>query len=411
MKAIIKKRPQKDQPWYQGLELQEKPEPKIIRDDQVKIKVLAASICGTDLSIYKGTQALHDSMENNAQEEVIVGHEFAGQFETAGPKALLEIAKKLYSQRFAGAAIADFLSKHSFETLAGDSEFPEFLKNYFYLSAEMHLVCWTCRPCQMGQYHACQNTRIKGLHEDGAFTGYVVVPVSNLLIFAKGEIPLEIIAFMDAIGNATHTVQAAEIKKGDRVLVTGAGIQGLMAVAIARHLGAEKIFLTDASNPARGLTAEKLAQTKFALAKKLGADDCFDMAVEGEGSRLSQVIGQATGGSGVDAALEMSGYYPALDDALRNIRMGGTVALLGLPSGKKEIDFSRDIIFRGITVKGVIGRRMFSTWELMRQLLTSGLSEVILQNGIISEVLPLDDFQKGFDQMLSGDAYKIILKP
>ncbi|MFI5206352.1 MAG: zinc-binding dehydrogenase, partial [Candidatus Paceibacterales bacterium] len=245
----------------------------------------------------------------------------------------------------------------------------------------------------------------------GAFAEYVVVPVSNLLLFAKDEIPFQIIAFMDAIGNATHAVQAAEIKKGDFVLVLGAGIQGLMSAAIAKQMGAAKIFLTDVSMPARGLTHEKLLRTKFTLAKSLGADYCFDMADAKEKELLYQQIKKETDATGVDAALEMSGSYLALEDALKNIRMGGTIALLGLPSGTKEINFSRDVIFRGITIKGVIGRRMFSTWDLMRSLLAGGLAQKILDNHIISHDLPLKDFQKGFDAIKAGDAYKIILRP
>jgi len=411
MKAIIKKRPIAGQQWYEGLEIKEKPEPKIEKDDDVKIKVLAASICGTDVSIYKGTKALQDSMTNNVSEEVIVGHEFAGQIEEVGLKARQEIVSKLYAQVFRNQKINDFLSNRKKDELADDPELMDFLKDNFYVSAEMHIVCWKCRQCLLGEHHVCQHTKIKGLHEDGAFAGYVVVPVSNLLLFEKGEIPLEIIAFMDAIGNATHTAQAAKIKKGDSALVLGAGIQGLMSLAIAKQLGASTIFLTDASNAPNGLSHEKLEKTKFALAKKLGADYCFDVATKEGRQALGEKIKKETDNTGVDVALEMSGSYFALEDALKNVRMGGIIALLGLPSGKKEIDFSKDIIFRGITIKGVIGRRMFSTWELMRYLLTNGLARKILDNHIISHDLSLEDFQKGFDAIKAGDAYKIILRP
>ncbi|MEK7061780.1 MAG: zinc-binding dehydrogenase [Patescibacteria group bacterium] len=411
MKAIIKKRPVPGQKWYEGLEIKEKPEPQITKDDEVKIKVLAASICGTDVSIYKGTLALQDSMANNILDEVIIGHEFCGQIEEAGISACKEIVNKLYSQSFNDPKITDFLLNNKKDELVNNPELLNFLKDNFYVTAEMHIVCWQCHQCLLGEGHVCQNTKIKGLHQDGAFTKYVVVPVSNLLLFAKGEIPLEIIAFMDAIGNATHTIQSAEIKKGSSVLVLGAGIQGLMSIAIAKQLGASVIFLTDASNPNNNLSSEKLLNTKFALAKKLGADYCFDVTDESNRKILYEQIKKETNNTGVDAVLEMSGSYVALEDALKNIRMGGIVALLGLPSGAKEIDFSKDIIFRGITIKGVIGRRMFSTWELMRSLLTNGLSQIILDNKIISHDLPLEDFQKGFDAIRSGDAYKIILRP
>jgi threonine 3-dehydrogenase len=206
-------------------------------------------------------------------------------------------------------------------------------------------------------------------------------------------------------------VQTAQVTQGSSVLVLGAGIQGLMAVAVAKKMGAGKIFLTDASMPSRGLTHQKLQETKFALAKKLGADFCFDVADDAGKQSLMQTIKQETQNTGVDAALEMSGSYYALEDALKNIRMGGTIALLGLPSGKKEIDFSRDIIFRGISIKGVIGRRIFSTWDIMKSLLTGGLAQTILDNHIITHDLPLEKFQEGFDAIKSGDAYKVILRP
>jgi threonine 3-dehydrogenase len=411
MLAIIKKRPVPGQPWYEGLELKEKPEPRIQQDRDVKIQVVAASICGTDMSIYRGTDALRSSMANNAADEVILGHEFCGQITELGNIAKQEIANKLYSQSFHHSTVEEFLSRHSKETIASSPEFMDFMKDNFYVSAEMHIVCWQCHQCLLGEGHVCQNTIIKGLHQDGAFAKYVVVPVDNLLLFAKGEIPPEIIAFMDALGNATHTVQTAQVAQGSSVLVLGAGIQGLMAVAVAKKMGAGKIFLTDASMPSRGLTHQKLQETKFALAKKLGADFCFDVADDAGKQSLMQTIKQETQNTGVDAALEMSGSYYALEDALKNIRMGGTIALLGLPSGKKEIDFSRDIIFRGISIKGVIGRRIFSTWDIMKSLLTGGLAQTILDNHIITHDLPLEKFQEGFDAIKSGDAYKVILRP
>lgn len=411
MKAIIKKRPIPGQKWYKGLEIKEKPEPQIEKDNEVKIKVLAVSICGTDVSIYKGTQALQDSMANNVLDEVIIGHEFCGQIEEIGLSARQEIVNKLYSQPFNDQKINNFLFSHKKDELANSAELINFLKDNFYVSAEMHIICWECHQCLLGEGHVCQNTKIKGLHQNGAFTKYVIVPASNLLLFAKGEIPLEIIAFMDAIGNATHAVQAAKITKGSFVLVLGAGIQGLVSLAIAKQLGASKIFLTDVCEPNKSLSFEKLENTKFALAKKLGADYCFNVADELGRKALYEQIKKETNNTGVDVALEMSGSYYALEDALNNIRMGGIIALLGLPSGNKEINFSKDIIFRGITIKGIIGRRIFSTWQLMRSLLINGLSQKILDNKIISHDLPLEYFQKGFDAIESGDAYKIILRP
>ena len=176
-----------------------------------------------------------------------------------------------------------------------------------------------CYQGLIGEGHACRNTYIKGLHKDGIFAEYVVVPVKNWLLFAKGEIPPEIIAFMDAIGNAMHTVQSADVI-GKSVLVLGAGIQGLMSVAIAKKLGASKIFVTDAARPDTGLNHNKLEEKKFSWAKSLGADFCFDVATKEGQQALREAVQKETASTGVDAVFEMSGSYKAYGDAFKNIR-------------------------------------------------------------------------------------------
>ena len=410
MKAIIKRRPQSGRDWYQGLELVDKLEPQIERPDQVKLKVIAAGICGTDVSIYNGTEALKNSMSSLETPEVIVGHEFCGQLFEIGQEARKHLAGLLYGRHFKNPAVKQFLQSHEPQSLADDPELLPFLQDNFYVSAEMHIVCGKCYQCLIGEGHACRNTYIKGLHKDGIFAEYAVVPVKNLLLFAKGEIPPEIIAFMDAIGNAMHTVQSADVI-GKSVLVLGAGIQGLMSVAIAKKLGASKIFVTDAARPDTGLNHNKLEEKKFSLAKSLGADFCFDVATKEGQQALREAVQKETASAGVDAVFEMSGSYKAYGDAFKNIRMGGTLSLLGLPSGKLEVDFSKEIIFRGLTLKGIIGRRIFDTWDMMRSLLTSGLSEVILENHLITHDLPLEKFEEGFRALKSGDGLKVILRP
>lgn len=411
MKAIIKKRPALDQEWYQGLSLAEKPEPQVTKPNEVKLKVKYAAICGTDVSIYKGTEALKNSMSSLKTPEVTIGHEFCGELVEMGEDARQQIVDLLYSRHFHNQKVSDFLSGHQPADLIESSDLLPFIKDNFYLTAEMHIVCGRCYQCLIGEGHVCRHTFIKGLHQDGAFAEFVVVPAENLVLFAKGEIPPEIIAFMDAIGNAVHTVQSTEVA-GKSVLILGLGIQGLMAIAVAKKLGAAKIFVTDAADPGRGLTSEKLERTKFPLAKNLGADYCFDVASEEGSQALAQTIHKETGQTGVDAVLEMSGSYRAFNDAFKNIRMGGTLALLGLPSGQLPVDFSKEIIFKGVTIKGVIGRRIFDTWELMRSLLTQGgLSEEILKNKIITHQLPLARFEEGFKALSSGDGLKVILCP
>ncbi|MFA6304147.1 MAG: zinc-binding dehydrogenase [Patescibacteria group bacterium] len=408
MKALVKSKPIVGQEWPKGLKIEERPEPQIKDSGEVKLKVLAAALCGTDISIYNSTDALKESMKNINENGVITGHEFCSELVEAGEAAKKKIFDLILVFYADNQLVKDFINSRSKEEVVADPTWLDFVKNNFYLTAEMHLVCWQCRQCQNNESHACKNTIIKGLHQDGAFAPYVVVPSSNLIIFLKNELPVEIIAFMDAIGNATHTVQSAGVE-GKNILILGAGIQGLMAVAVARKMGAAKIFINDASDPARGLTPEVLQSTKFAMAKKLGADYCFDVSLQK--AEFEQKVKEVTNETGVDAVLEMSGSYYALADGFKNVRMAGVIALLGLPSGKMEVDFSKDIIFRGITVKGVIGRQMFKTWEVMRTILTSGLAELLIKSGIVTHDLPLEKFEEGFAALKKGEALKVLLRP
>ena len=408
MKALVKSKPIAGQDWPKGLKLVDRPEPQIQNPGEVKLKVLAAAICGTDMSIYDSSDALRESMKNINEAGVTVGHEFCGELVDCGSAAKEKIFNLIQAYYAGNQQVKDFIGGRSQAEVIKDPAWLDFVKNNFYLTAEMHIVCWLCRQCRLNEGHVCKNTFIKGLHQDGAFAEYVVVPASNLIIFHQEELPVQIIAFMDAIGNAMHTVQAAGVE-GKSVLILGAGIQGLMAVAIARKMGAAKIFINDASDPSRGLTPEVLQATKFAMAKKLGADYCFD--VTREKNEFEKMIKQETNDTGVDAVLEMSGSYQALADGLKNVRMGGVIVLLGLPSGKMEVDFSKEIIFRGLTIKGVIGRQIFKTWEAMRAILTDGLGELLMKSGIVTHDLPLAKFEEGFAALKKGEALKVILRP
>ncbi|MCX6785704.1 MAG: zinc-binding dehydrogenase [Candidatus Komeilibacteria bacterium] len=410
MRAIIKRKPELNKEWYKGVELVDKPEPQITQAGEVKIKVIAAAICGTDVSIYNGTEALKNSLSVLKTPDVIIGHEFCGQLIELGSATKQHLVKLLYARQFNNKAVREFLAQHQQATLADNPALLQFLQENFYVSAEMHIICHQCHQCRLGEGYVCRNTIIKGLHQDGVFASFVVVPVENLLLFALGEIPPEIIAFMDAIGNATHTVQSVEVK-GKSVLVLGLGIQGLMAIAVAKAMGAAKIFATGVSRPDIGITPQVLEEGRFALAKKLGADYCFDTATPEGKAALNEAILKETDQTGVDAVLEMSGSYKALEDGFNNVRMGGVISLLGLPSGTMAVDFSKDIIFKGLTIKGVIGRRFFSTWDLMFDLLTHGLSEIILANKIVTHDLPLARFEEGFAALNSGEALKVLLRP
>jgi threonine 3-dehydrogenase len=182
-----------------------------------------------------------------------------------------------------------------------------------------------------------------------------------------------------------------------------------MAVAVAKWAGARRIYVTDASH--QEFSHEKLLARRFALAKLYGADHCFDMAITEERAAFSDTILQETDNTGVDVACEMSGSYRAYEDAARVIRMGGTFSLLGIPSGTMQVDFAKNIIFSGITVHGIIGRRVFQTWNQMEELLKAGLAKQLMKTGFVTHQLPLEQFDQGFAAIRSGDAYKVLLKP
>ena len=394
--------------WDKGLELKEKKEPQIQAEDQVKIEVLAGGICGTDLGIYHSKDSVKKEMAHASVDPVTIGHEFCGRIYQAGDLAVEELTKLVSQKEWITET-----DKKNFGIangkIAQTNKFLKFLHQKFLVSAEMHLTCNHCKQCLTGQKHACPYTKIKGIHQDGAFASYLTVPISNLVVFKKDELPVEIIAFMDALGNAVHTVSEADVL-GNNVAVLGCGVQGLMSTAVARVSGASKIFVTGSSNPLVKESQKRLSK-KFSLARKLGADFCFDVGLKSERQKFIQQVKKETKGAGVDSVLEMSGNYRAYQDALDVVRNGGKLVLLGLPEGEIKIDFSTQIIFRGITIKGVIGRKVFSSWETMTALLKSGLAKKLLDLGFVSHQFDLKNYERGFKLMQSGEAIKVLLRP
>ncbi|MEJ2050275.1 MAG: zinc-binding dehydrogenase [Calditrichota bacterium] len=413
MQALVKKRPQPDTPWERGLRLVEKPIPEVRRADDVKVRVVMAAMCGTDIGIYQSRDSVKAEMMGNRAEEVITGHEFCAEVEDAGELARLHLARMLHERYVSHEEDQDvqsFIRGRTYEAIADDPSFLDFLREKFYITSEMHIVCGVCYSCRTGNGHHCHNTIIKGVHEDGIFTKYAVVPAGNTMLIRKGEIPPEVIAYMDAFGNAVHTVQSIN-PMGASIAVLGIGVQGLMAAAIARWNGASYIVATDFSNPEHGYTPEKLAQQRFRVAENIGVDVCFDMAEPDAHQRLVNMVMHQTHSNGVDAVFEMSGSAAAYRDGLDIIRTGGTFSLLGLPNEPVTVDFSDKVIFRGITLKGIIGRNMFQTWETMYRLLKSGMADLMLQNGFVSHKFRLSEYEEAFRVHAAGDAIKVILMP
>jgi threonine 3-dehydrogenase len=408
MKAITKNRPVEGKEWRTGFQLLDKPIPKVESPNDVIIKVFAGAICGTDVGIYNSKESLRVEMLSALTDPVTVGHEFSGHIVDAGSKARRHIAGMVFAKAKSNSAVKKLLRGKTEAAFAKSKKFLEIVGEHFHASAEMHVTCGKCYQCRLGERHVCRNTVIKGVHDDGAFAEYVKVPAGNLVMFYKKEIPLEIIAFMDAIGNATHTVMSVDVK-GRNVVVLGCGVQGLMATAVAKYAGAKRIFVTDASHGE--FSHEKLQERRFRMARLYGATDCFDMALPSERVRFHSVVMKETNQSGVDAVFEMSGSYEAYEDAFKAIRMGGTFSLLGLPAGTMPVDFARDVIFKGLTIKGIIGRRVFETWIQMEKILKAGLAKKFLATGFITHQFPLEKYEEAFEVIRRGDAFKVLLKP
>jgi threonine 3-dehydrogenase len=409
MKAVIKQKPQMYQAWQKGFQLVERETPTVQNPEDIQFKVVAAGICGTDVGIYNSKDSLKNSMANISPDGVTIGHEFCGRITDAGTKAKLRLANQVIHKSKEYKEIKEFIKNRTAAQVAKDNTFVDYLNKNFIATAEMHITCGECAQCKLGDYHVCTKTVIRGLHGDGSYAEYMVLPAENVLIFKNGEIPEEIVGFMDAIGNATHTVQVLKSIKGKTVAVLGLGVIGLMSVAIAKGAGAKKILVTDASHGEN--THEKLEALKFKMARSLGADECFDVSIPEEKKEFYQIAKEQNHGAGVDAVLEMSGSYHAYDDAFNVVRMGGEIALLGLTSGTLPVDFSKHVIFPGITIHGVIGRRVWSTWEIMTEILKKGLAKRFMKAGFVTHQVPLVDYDKGFQAIINGDALKVLLRP
>jgi threonine 3-dehydrogenase len=313
------------------------------------VRVRAASICGTDLHIYHW-----DAWSaSRLRPPLTFGHEFCGVIETPAEGV----------ERFA----------------KGDL-----------VSAEMHVNCGHCRPCRAGQPHVCLNVRILGIDRDGCFAEFVRIPASNLWKI-DAEIPEHYAAIMDPLGNAVHAVLCGEIA-GQTVAVTGCGPIGLMSIAVAKACGCSTLFATEV-NPHRQQ-----------LARQMGADLVLS---PGEVDPVTQVRGE-TEGAGVDVLLEMSGNPSAIRQGLQMLRPGGRASLLGIPSEPVTLDLVNEVIFKGATVHGIYGRRMYETWLQMTALLKAGRLNL---EPLFNERLPLERYAEAFRLLEQGAAGKVLLLP
>jgi threonine 3-dehydrogenase len=259
-----------------------------------------------------------------------------------------------------------------------------------FISGETHIICGHCYPCRTGQYHICRNVKIIGVDRPGCFAEYVALPASNAWRNDPNLDPA-IAAAQEPFGNAVHTALSTDLAT-KTVLITGCGPIGLFAVGIAKAAGARRIFATDV-NPSR-----------LQMARAMGASDPID----GRGDVAAEILA-ATDGNGVDVLLEMSGHPAAIDQGFRSLRFGGYAALLGLPGRPIDnFDLANHIVFKGATVYGVSGRKMYETWYQTRALISEGRVDI---GPIITHRMPLEAFGEAFEMMIRGDAAKVALFP
>ncbi|HEY8106251.1 MAG TPA: L-threonine 3-dehydrogenase [Gemmatimonadales bacterium] len=332
-----------------GMTLREVPRPAYGPTDAL-IRVRHAGVCGTDLHIWEW-----DSWAaGRVRPPLVVGHEFAGEIVELGGEA----------------AAAGLLA-------VGDL-----------VTAEGHIVCGHCLQCRTGSAHLCQRTQVIGVDRDGAFAEYIAMPVSNVM--RLDGISTEIGAIMDPLGNAVHTVLEADVP-GSTVLVIGCGPIGCFAVGVARAAGASLVLASD-YNPRR-----------LDIARCMGAHVVLNPAEDDVVARAREL----TQGDGIDLVCEMSGHPLGHAQAFAAARLGGRVNLLGTPSRPTEVDFARDVIFKGLTLYGVSGRKMYQTWDQMRRFLRAGQLD---PRPVLTHRFPLARIADAIEVIKEGKAGKVILE-
>ncbi|MCC5835505.1 MAG: L-threonine 3-dehydrogenase [Opitutales bacterium] len=338
MKAIVK------QTAGPGLELVDVRMPSMGVND-VLIRVLKTSICGTDVHI----DGWDDWARKTIKPPMTIGHEFVGQ-------------------------VVDF-GANVHDVRKGEI-----------VSGEGHIVCGHCRNCRAGRRHLCRETVGVGVNRNGAFAEFISIPVTNVW-HADPNIPLEILSCFDPLGNATHTALSFDVL-GEDVLITGAGPIGCMAAAIVRYAGARHVVVTDL-NPYR-----------LEVARKMGAT----LAINPQEQDLTQVMQDLGMEEGFDVGLEMSGSAHALKGMIDAMCHGGKIALLGILPERVDLDWNK-VIFNMITLKGIYGREMYETWYKMTVMIQAGLDI----SPVITHRIHYTDFKKGFELMKSGKSGKIVM--
>lgn len=315
------------------------------------VKVAATSLCGTDAHIYRWDEWA----QRRIQPPRIIGHELCGH--------VVEVGREVSRVK------------------VGD-----------YVAAESHLTCGACFQCRTGQAHVCKNYKILGIDRDGSYAQYVALP-EDVLWHTTPEIPPELACVQEPLGNAVDAALAEDLT-GQTLLITGCGPTGLFAAAVARTAGAAAIIASDVSD------------YRLGLAKQVGADHVLSARTESS-EQVAAAILEMTAGEGVDAALEMSGDPTAMHQVFRAVKNGGRVTLFGIPTGPVCFDLPNEVIFKGIRVYGITGRRLFGTWYRLAGLFKAGLDV----RPVVTHSFPLKDFATGFALIQSGRCGKVVLIP
>lgn len=338
MKTLSKAKAEK------GIWMVDHPKPELGHND-VLIKIKKTAICGTDMHIYHWDEWAKSTIPV----PMTVGHEYVGVIEAVG-------------QEVSGFEVGDRVS------------------------GEGHITCGYCRNCRAGRRHLCRNTIGVGVNRPGAFGEYLVIPAENAYKIPD-DIPDEIASILDPFGNAAHTALSFDLV-GEDVLITGAGPIGIMAAAIARHVGARHVVITDIND------------YRLELAAKMGATRTVNVSQE----KLEDVMKDIGMTEGFDVGLEMSGVPVAFKSMLSTMNHGGKIAMLGIPSSDLAIDWNQ-VIFKGLIIKGIYGREMYETWYKMIAMLQSGLDI----SPIITHRYSVNEFEEGFETMASGQSGKVVL--
>lgn len=316
-------------------------------ENEVLVKVKVTSICGSDLHIYKWNSWAAE----HVKPPQIMGHEVAGE--------VIEL----------GAGVSS-------------------LKVGDFISAETHIPCGYCKQCRTGNMHICKQLKILGVDTNGTFADYVVIP--EIVVWKNDpSIPHKFASVQEPLGNAIDTVLSEDVA-GKSVAIMGAGPIGMLAVGVARVSGATDIFVTDIND------------YRLEIARKMGATKVLN---PNKTDILSELL-DATGGDGVDIVLEMSGNEQALIQGCQILTCGGRLSLLGVFDNPVSLDLNKLIIFKGIRVYGITGRKMFSTWYKAANFLKSKTLDLA---PVITHQFKLDEFEKGFELMQKGMCGKIVL--